>query len=89
MYYVPDGTQMCGYYECSACKNRFLSLKIVPQLVCPYCGEEPDMELGPDEEMPEIKEAAKLIQVVSGKEEVEKMDTLLSLAITGGNYDWL
>ena len=89
MYYVPDVTQMCGYYECSDCKNRFLSLKIVPQLVCPYCGEEPDMELGPDEEMPEIKEAAKLIQVVSGKEEVEKMDTLLSLAITGGNYDWL
>ncbi len=89
MYYVPDGTQMCGYYECSDCKNRFLSLKIVPQLVCPYCGEEPDMELGPDEEMPEIKEAAKLIQVVSGDEEVEKMDTLLSLAITGGNYDWL
>lgn len=89
MYYVPDGTQMCGYYECSDCKNRFLSLKIVPQLVCPYCGEEPDMELGPDEEMPEIKEAAKLIQVVSGEEEVEKMDTLLSLAITGGNYDWL
>ena len=89
MYYVPDGTQMCGYYECSDCKNRFLSLKIVPQLVCPYCGEEPDMELGPDEEMPEIKEAANLIQVVSGKEEVEKMDTLLSLAITGGNYDWL
>ena len=89
MYYVPDGTQMCGYYECSDCKNRFLSLKVVPQLVCPYCGEEPDMELGPDEEMPEIKEAAKLIQVVSGKEEVEKMDTLLSLAITGGNYDWL
>lgn len=89
MYYVPDGTQMCGYYECSDCKNRFLSLKIVPQLVCPYCGEEPDMELGPDEEMPEIKEAAKLLQVVSGEEEVEKMDTLLSLAITGGNYDWL
>ena len=89
MYYVPDGTQMCGYYECSDCKNRFLSLKIVPQLVCPYCGEEPDMELGPDEEMPEIKEAAKLLQVVSGEAEVEKMDTLLSLAITGGNYDWL
>lgn len=89
MYYVPDGTQMCGYYECSDCKNRFLSLQIVPQLVCPYCGEEPDMELGPDEEIPEIREAAKLIQVVSGEAEVEKMDTLLSLAITGGNYDWL
>ena len=89
MYYVPDGTQMCGYYECSDCKNRFLSVKVVPQLVCPYCGEEPDMELGPDEEMPEIKETAKLLQVVSGEAEVEKMDTLLSLAITGGNYDWL
>ena len=89
MYYVPDGTQMCGYYECSDCKNRFLSLKIVPQLVCPYCGEEPDMELGPDEEMPEIKEAATLIQVVSGKEVVEKMDTLLSVVITGCIYDWL
>ena len=89
MYYVPDGIQMCGYYECSDCKNRFLSVKVVPQLVCPYCGEEPDMELGPDEEMPEIKETAKLLQVVSGEAEVEKMDTLLSLAITGGNYDWL
>ena len=54
MYYVPDGTQMCGYYECSNCKNRFLSVKVAPRLVCPYCGEEPDMEIGPDEEMPEV-----------------------------------
>ena len=44
MYYVPDGTEMCGYYECKECGNRFLALQTGPQLVCPYCGEEPDME---------------------------------------------
>lgn len=55
MYYVPDGTEMCGFYECEECANRFLSLKIGPKLVCPYCGEEPDMEIGPDEEMPVAK----------------------------------
>jgi len=46
------------------------------------------MELGPDEEMPEAPEAAKLIKVVKD-EEVEMMDTLLSLAITGGDYEWI
>lgn len=50
MYYVPDGTEMCGYYECKDCGSRFLDVKIGPQIVCPYCGEEPDMEIGPDEE---------------------------------------
>ena len=89
MYYVPDGTQMCGFYECEACGNRFLDLKIGPKLVCPYCGEKPDMEIGPDEEMPVAVESAKLLQVVRGEEEVEKMDALLSLAITGGDYNWL
>ncbi len=89
MYYVPDGTEMCGFYECEKCGNRFLDLQIRPQMVCPYCGEEPDMEIGPDEEMPVTVEAAKLIQVVEGAEEVEKMDTLLSLAVTGGDYEWI
>lgn len=89
MYYVPDGTEMCGFYECEKCGNRFLDLQIRPQMVCPYCGEEPDMEIGPDEEMPVTVEAAKLIQVVEGAEEVKKMDTLLSLAVTGGDYEWI
>ena len=88
-YYVPDGTRLCGFYECEACGSRFLDLKIAPKLVCPYCGEEPDMEIGPDEEMPVTVETAKLLQVVEGEEEVEKMDALLSLAITGGDYNWL
>ena len=85
MYYVPDGTELCGYYECEECGNRFLSLQVGPRLICPYCGESPEMEIGPDEEMPTVVETAKLIQVVRGVNEVEKIDTLLSLAITGGD----
>ena len=88
MYYVPDGTMLCGYYECRECGERFLNLKVVPSMVCPYCGEEVDMELGPDEEMPEIIEDAKLLKVIEG-EEVEKMDMLLSLARTGGDFNWI
>lgn len=89
MFYVPDGTERAGYYECEECGSRFLDLKIGPKIVCPYCGEEPNMEIGPDDEMPEVKETAKLLQMVEGEEEVEKMDGLLSLAVTGGDYTWL
>ena len=39
--------------------------------------------------MPVAVESAKLIQMVEGEEEVEKMDTLLSLAVTGGDYSWI
>lgn len=88
MYYVPDGTKRCGYYECTECGSRFLSLQIGPSLVCPDCGEVVDMEIGPDDEVPEVKETAKLLQVVEG-DDVEKIDTLLSLAVTGGSYDWI
>lgn len=89
MFYVPDGTKMCGFYECKSCSERFLDIQIGPRLVCPYCGEMPSMEIGPDEEMPEIKEDAVLLEVIEGEENVERMDGLLSLAITGGDYDWL
>lgn len=88
MYYVPDGTDKCGFYECSCCGNRFLDIRIAPTLVCPYCGEEPDMELGPDDEMPDTAESAKLIKMLEG-EEIEEYDTLLSLAITGGDFNWI
>lgn len=27
MYYVPDDTDQCGYYECKECGSRFLDLK--------------------------------------------------------------
>ncbi|MDO4297362.1 MAG: FYDLN acid domain-containing protein [Lachnospiraceae bacterium] len=88
MYYVPDGTKVCGFYECQECGTRFLALQIAPSIVCPYCGEEVDLEIGPDEEMPEIKETAMLLGVVEG-DEVEKMDSLLSLAVTGGDFGWI
>lgn len=89
MYFVPDGTDRCGFYECKDCGSRFLSLKIGPTLMCPYCGEEVDMEIGPDEEMPKGIEAAVLLEVIFGEEEVQKMDTLLSLSLTGGDYEWI
>ena len=88
MFYVPDGTEKCGFYECKDCGSRFLDMRIAPALVCPYCGEEPDLEIGPDEEMPQASEAAKLIEMLEG-EDVEKYDTLLSLALTGGDYSWI
>ncbi|MBQ7924710.1 MAG: FYDLN acid domain-containing protein [Lachnospiraceae bacterium] len=88
MYFVPDGTQVCGYYECEDCEMRFLDLRIAPRIVCPYCGEEVDMEIGPDDEMPQVEEKAVLVKVVEG-DEVERMDGLLSLALTGGDFDWI
>ena len=88
MHYVPDETKKCGYYQCERCGERFLSLQTMNIIDCPYCAEEIDMEMGPDDDMAEFKDTAKLIQVLEG-EDVEKMDTLLSLAMTGGNYDWI
>ncbi len=88
MYYVPEGTRICGYYECSKCQTGFLDIRVGPAIVCPYCGEIPDMEIGPDDEIPEVQENAKLIKVLEG-EEIEKYDRLLSLAITGGDYEWI
>ncbi len=88
MYYVPDGTAIAGYYECKNCHERFLDVRVAPKLTCPYCGVEPDMEIGPDDDAPEIHEDAVLIEAVEG-EDVEKYDTLLSLAITGGDYSWI
>ena len=90
MYFVPDGTKLCGFYECvnGECNMRFLDVRIAPTLVCPYCGEEVDMEVGPDEEMPVAVETAKLLEVIRD-DDVERMDSLLSLAITGGDFDWI
>ena len=88
MYFVPDGTKLCGFYECEECNMRFLDVRIAPTLICPYCGEEVDMEVGPEEELPVAVEAAKLLDVIRD-EDVERMDSLLSLAITGGDFDWI
>lgn len=88
MYYVPEGTTRCGFYECRKCGYRFLDLATEETIICPSCAEEIDPEIGPDEVMPEPQKDACLLQIAEG-EEVEKLDTLLSLAITGGNYEWI
>ena len=89
MYYVNDGTKRCGFYECERCGYRFLDERIGPKLMCPDCGKAVDMEIGPDEEMPEEDESAVLVEVIEGEENVERYDALLSLAVTGGNFDWI
>ena len=43
----------------------------------------------PDESMEDILDTAQLLQKIEGEEEVEKMDALLSLAITGGDCNWI
>lgn len=89
MYYVPDNTEKCGYYECTKCGTRFLSLSVDEMEECPDCAAEWDSEIGPDEVMEAEEKTAKLMRIVEGAEEVEKMDALLSLAITGGDYNWI
>ena len=46
MYYVPDGTTKCGFYECKCCRSRFLSLQTMKKIPCPYCEQDADMEIG-------------------------------------------
>ena len=54
MYYVPDGTKECGYYECRKCGNRFLSLQTMKHIPCPDCEQEIDYEIGPDESLEDV-----------------------------------
>ena len=53
MYYVPDDTKKCGYYQCERCGEKFLSLQTMESIDCPYCAAEMDMEIGPDDDMTE------------------------------------
>ena len=46
-------------------------------------------EIGPDETLEAAEDTAVLVEKITGEEEVEKMDSLLSLAITGGDYNWI
>ena len=59
------------------------------KIPCPDCEAEIDYEIGPDESMEDILDTAQLLQKIEGEEEVEKMDALLSLAITGGDCNWI
>lgn len=89
MNFVPDGTMLCGFYECKECDMRFLDLKIIPKMLCPYCGKAVDMEIGPDETLPENIESAVLLEVVEGEENVMQMDTLLNCAFRSDDDSWI
>lgn len=67
----------------------FLSMQTMNKIPCPDCESEIDYEIGPDESMEDILDTAELLEKIEGGEEVEKMDTLLSLAITGGDESWI
>lgn len=54
MYFVPNGTKECGYYECKKCGYRFLSLQTMKKIACPDCESEIDYEIGPDESMENV-----------------------------------
>lgn len=84
MHFVPEGTVVCGLYECQKenCWSRFLSLSIRPTIMCPYCDKVVDMEIGPDEPMPVQIESAKLLRVLEGEEEIKLWDSML-----GGTSD--
>ena len=88
MYYVPDGTTKCGFYECKGCRSRVRSLQTMKKYPCGCWEVGAGMACGPDEGMGELTDTAELQEIVEG-ENVEKMDRLLSLAITGGDYEWL
>lgn len=89
MFYVPDGTTKCGFYECRKCGNRFLSLQTMKKIPCPSCEAEIDYEIGPGESLEDLLDTSDLLEIIEGEEMVEKMDGLLSLAITGGDCDWI
>lgn len=89
MNFVPDGTILCGFYSCKECDMRFLNTRIVPKMQCPYCGEDFDMEIGPDDVVPDNLESAELVEVIEGEDEVIKMDTLLNCAFSSDDDSWL
>ena len=60
MYFVPNGTKECGYYECKKCGYRFLSLQTMKKIACPDCESEIDYEIGPDESMENVIDTAEL-----------------------------
>ena len=70
MYYVPDGTKECGFYECKKCGNRFLSLQTMKRIPCPDCEAEIDYEIGPDESLEVEDSSCRLEGVVSRKKQL-------------------
>lgn len=64
-------------------------MQTMKKIPCPDCEAEIDYEIGPDESLEDVLDTAELIEKIEGEEEVAKMDALLSLALTGGDYNWV
>ena len=71
MYYVPDGTKECGYYECKKCGSRFLSLQTMNTIPCPDCGMDIDYEIGPDETLEAAEDTAVLVEKITRQMEID------------------
>mgnify|MGYP000351531987 CR=1 FL=1 len=78
MYYVPEGTKECGFYECKKCGNRFLSLQTMQRIPCPDCAMDIDYEIGPDESMEDMTDTAELIDKIAELGGTHKADILKS-----------
>lgn len=88
MYFLEDGTDKCGFYECRKCSYRFLKTVTEKKTSCPLCEQDIDYEIGPDESLEDLLETADLIDVIEGADDVERMDTLLSIAFAEDD-SWL
>ena len=80
MYFVDEGIEKCGFYECKKCSYRFLSEITEKKTACPLCEQDIDYEIGPGESLEDLLETAELLEVIEGTEAVERMDVLLSAA---------
>ena len=80
-------TPFSSAHRGAACPK--FSLQTMTRLPCPDCASEVDYEIGPDETLADVTDTAVLLQKIEGEEEVAKMDALLSLAITGGDFNWI
>lgn len=89
MFFVSDGTTKCGFYECRECDYRFLSEQTLPRIACPLCEQDICYEIGPDENLEDLLNTANLKEIIEGKEEVEKLDALLSCAYQDDSDSWL
>ena len=67
----------------------FCPWQTMKRIPCPDCEQEIDYEIGPDESLEDVLDTAESLQKIEGTEEVAKMDALLSLAITGGDCNWI
>lgn len=89
MYFVPDGTSECGFYECHECNYRFLSLQTTSHIPCPLCEQDICYEIGPDESIEDLLETADLKEVIEGEDNVAKLDQLLSCAYQDDDDSWV